>query len=103
MSVKSSVIDLLNSTKAAQQAAVGQVYDNMVTSVQALPDDVDGDVTALQNQVTSLTTQLQQAKDALTSEDAALAQEKQTEATLQATIDAVKAALGLVAAPVSGS
>lgn len=95
MSVKTSVVSLLQTASTAAQAAVASNYNNLITSVNALPDDVPGDVTTLQDQVTSLTQQLSDAQAAVTADQAQLAQEQSNEAALQATIDAVKAALGL--------
>lgn len=97
MSVKTSVVTLLTNASTAAQAAIAANYNNLITAVTALPDDVDGDVTALQDQVATLTQQVSDAQAALTSDEAALAQEKQNEVALQATIDAVKVALGLTA------
>lgn len=95
MSVKTSVVSILTQASTAAQAAVASNYNSMISSVNALPDDVPGDVTALQDQVATLTQQVTDAQAALTSEEALLAQEKQNEVSLQATIDAVKAALGI--------
>lgn len=93
MSLKQSVIDVLNQTKTIQMAAVGTVYDNMISTVTALPDDVPGDVTALQDQVAQLTTQLSSVQAAFDADEASLTAEKGNEAKLQAKLDAIKAAL----------
>lgn len=93
MSLKQSVIDVLNQTKTIQMAAVGTVYDNMISTVTALPDDVPGDVTALQDQVNQLTTQLSSVQAAFDADEASLTAEKGNEAKLQAKLDAIKAAL----------
>lgn len=93
MSVKTSVIDILTQNKLTAIQNVGQVYDTMITAVNTLPDDVPGDVTALQDQVTTLQGQLDAANQAIQSDAATLTAEKSKEAQLQAVIDAVKAAL----------
>lgn len=93
MSVKTSVVDILSQTKTNQQDAVGLVYDNMIVAVNALPDDVDGDITALQAQVADLQGKLDAAMQVIAADAVNLDSELTKEAKLQATIDAIKAAL----------
>lgn len=93
MSVKISVVNLLTEASSTAQASVASNYNTLIASVNALPDDVSGDITTLQDQVTALTTQVASIQ-AIADQDAAeLTTEKSNEAKLQAKLDAIKAAL----------
>lgn len=82
--MKTDVVAILTAAQTAAVAQVSSVYDNLISQVNALPEDPS---------VTDLQSQLASVQAIVTADASTLTDEKSKEAKLQAKLDAIQAAL----------